>query len=67
MPMFTIPKWLSSRLDKLKGPPDPVKGCRVYKEASCSHVDGPLCDYPTCSIQQDYVQENPVIPIARIP
>lgn len=29
---------------------DPVKGCDLYKEEGCSHVDGYLCDYPDCSM-----------------
>jgi len=33
---------------------DPVKGCDVYKNIGCAHVDGFLCDYPNCSILKDY-------------
>jgi hypothetical protein len=33
---------------------DPVKGCDVYKNIGCSHVDGFLCDYPNCSILKNY-------------
>jgi hypothetical protein len=33
---------------------DPVKGCDVYKDIGCTHVDGFLCDYPNCSILKDY-------------
>lgn len=29
---------------------DPVKHCPVYKAEGCSHVDGYLCDLPSCSI-----------------
>lgn len=34
--------------------PDPVKGCDLYKEKGCSHVDGYLCDYPDCSMLKEY-------------
>ena len=36
---------------------DPVHSCEVYKDkanGSCAHVDGPLCDFPKCSILDDY-------------
>jgi hypothetical protein len=33
---------------------DPVKGCDVYKDIGCTHVDGFLCDYPNCSILKGY-------------
>ncbi len=29
---------------------DPVKHCAVYKKTGCSHVDGMLCDFPSCSM-----------------
>lgn len=38
-------------------PTDPVKHCKVYKDkanGSCAHVDGPLCDFNTCSIRLNY-------------
>lgn len=31
--------------------PDPVKHCKVYKEFGCAHVDGPLCNVNTCTIE----------------
>lgn len=33
---------------------DPVKHCELYKEQGCSHVDGFLCDFPSCSMRADY-------------
>ena len=33
---------------------NPVKYCEVYKNEGCCHVDGLLCDYPNCSILEDY-------------
>lgn len=33
---------------------DPVKECKLYKEQSCSHVDGFLCQYNTCQMRKDY-------------
>lgn len=37
---------------------DPVKHCPVYKNEGCSHVDGYLCDYPSCSIVKEYMKEE---------
>ena len=37
---------------------DPVKGCAVYRNIGCSHVDGFLCDYPNCSIMKDYMMNE---------
>lgn len=36
---------------------DPVKGCELYKNIGCTHVDGILCDFPTCKMLKDY-KEN---------
>ena len=33
---------------------DPVKHCTLYKEEGCSHVDGILCDFDTCSMRINY-------------
>jgi hypothetical protein len=33
---------------------DPVKRCRVHKDMGCSHVDGPICTYPSCSALVEY-------------
>lgn len=33
---------------------DPVHGCELYRNEGCSHVDGYLCDFPKCSILNDY-------------
>ena len=38
----------------LKGYNDPVKECKLYKDQSCSHVDGFLCQYNTCQMRKDY-------------
>ena len=37
---------------------DPVKYCEVYKREGCSHVDGPLCDFPNCSIRLSDLQKK---------
>lgn len=37
---------------------DPVKQCPVYKDEGCTHVDGYLCDYPKCSIVEQYLDER---------
>lgn len=33
---------------------DPVRGCNVFKEEGCAHVDGLLCDYPDCDILKEH-------------
>lgn len=30
---------------------DPVYNCKVYTKIGCSHVDGLLCDFKTCSLR----------------
>lgn len=37
---------------------DPVHNCKLYKEQGCSHVDGMLCDFPNCSMNNEYVKEK---------
>lgn len=34
-----------------KSKTDPVYRCAVYKTVGCAHVDGPLCDLTTCTIE----------------
>lgn len=45
--------WLRKIWDKIKGISynDPVKHCPTYKDSGCVHVDGLLCDFPNCGIQ----------------
>ena len=35
---------------------DPVKHCDLYKNEGCTHVDGFLCDYDTCTMRLDYIK-----------
>jgi hypothetical protein len=44
---------------------DPVKGCDVYKNIGCAHVDGFLCDYPNCSILKDYKMNERIQELAE--
>lgn len=40
---------------------DPVYSCELYRDreaGSCAHVDGPLCDFPECSMLAEYKQRN---------
>lgn len=30
----------------------------VDKKEGCAHVDGYLCDYPECTMNTDYVNQN---------
>ena len=46
--------WLKRIFDRGN---DPVYSCDLYRDkaaGSCAHVDGPLCDFPGCSMLADY-------------
>ena len=45
---------ISEILRVFDGYPDPVYECDLYKAKGCSHVDGFLCDFPECSMNNDY-------------
>ena len=36
---------------------DPLKDSQVYKKLGCSHVDGLLCDFPNCSLNNEFINE----------
>lgn len=51
--------WLKALFDRSS---DPVHSCDLYRDraaGSCAHVDGPLCDFPTCSMLADYRAAKP--------
>lgn len=55
-------KWLHNLLND---PTDPVKHCDLYKDkaaGSCAHVDGPLCDFPGCSMLRNYREGTTIAP-----
>lgn len=40
---------------------DPVYSCDLYLDkvtGSCVHADGPLCDFPKCSMHAEYQQNK---------
>lgn len=39
---------------------DPVARCQVHKTFGCAHVDGPLCDFPKCSIRHDALRTQAI-------
>lgn len=50
--------WLKRLFDRST---DPVYSCDLYRDksaGSCAHVDGPLCDFPKCSMLADYRREK---------
>ena len=54
----------SRRVDAMK---DPVHSCDLYRDksaGSCAHVDGPLCDFPECSMLADYRAQKEGMTIA---
>lgn len=56
--------WLKRLFDRSI---DPVYSCDLYCDksvGSCAHVDGPLCDFPECSMLADYRQQKEGMTIA---
>lgn len=57
--------WLKRLFDRST---DPVHSCDLYRDksaGSCAHVDGPLCDFPECSMLADYRQQKEGMTIAE--
>lgn len=48
-----IKSWLISLSDD-----DPVQHCELYRDKGCSHVDGILCNYPHCILNDEYIKEK---------
>jgi len=56
--------WLKRIFDRSN---DPVYSCDLYldkKAGSCAHVDGPLCDFPQCSMLAEYMAQKEGMTIA---
>ena len=51
-------KSVTKIVDLLLHYPDPVKSCNLYKDKGCSHVDGLVCDFPKCSMNNQYNKES---------
>ena len=50
--------WLKRLFDRSN---DPVHSCELYRDksaGSCAHVDGPLCDFPKCSMLADQTKDD---------
>lgn len=57
--------WLKRIFDRSA---DPVHSCDLYRDkeaGSCAHVDGPLCNFPECSMLADYRQQKEGMTIAE--
>lgn len=57
--------WLKRLFDRSN---DPVHSCDLYRDksaGSCVHVDGPLCDFPKCSMLAEYKQQREGMTIAE--
>lgn len=37
---------------------DPVKHCGLFRERGCSHVDGPICNFPDCEEYKSWKYRN---------
>ena len=56
--------WLKRIFDRSD---DPVYSCDLYRDksaGSCAHVDGPLCDFPECSMLAEYRRHKEGMTIA---
>lgn len=55
-----ISKWYKKLLNWLEHltDEDPVQHCELYRDKGCSHVDGPLCDYPHCIMNDEYIKRK---------
>ena len=40
---------------------DPVTECDLYKDKGCVFVDGPFCDFPYCTMNNEYVMKNVMV------
>ena len=40
---------------------DPIKECDLYKEKGCVFVDGPFCDFPYCTMNNEYIMQNVIV------
>ena len=47
--------WITKLFDRSD---DPVYSCELYTELGCSHVDGPLCDFPQCSMLSNHKESK---------
>jgi hypothetical protein len=55
--------WITKIFDRSN---DPVYSCDLYRDieaGSCAHVDGPLCDFPICSMLAEYRESKEGITI----
>lgn len=41
--------------------PDPVYSCQLYKDKDCVFVDGLFCDFPKCSMNENYLKKDVII------
>lgn len=37
---------------------DPHEHCTYHRNQGCFYIGGPLCNYPDCGIEQDYLNRN---------
>jgi len=35
---------------------DPIKDCQLYNDKGCSYIDGFLCNFPSCSMNEEYIK-----------
>ncbi len=40
---------------------DPVKHCKLYNERGCVFVDGAFCDFPKCTMNENFMKPNVLV------
>lgn len=48
-----IINWLEHLTDD-----DPVQHCELYRDKGCAYVDGMLCDFPYCRLNEEYIKSK---------
>lgn len=56
--LMTIVAFIKKVRKIFTGHTDPAKNCGFHKSFGCSHVDGPLCDFPCCSMFKEWYKKK---------
>ena len=51
--------FLGKIVDAFRGRGDPLRECAMYRDKRCCHVDGIMCDFPVCDMNQEHVANPP--------
>ena len=51
--------FLGKIVDAFRGRGDPLRECGMYRDKGCCYVDGPMCDFPVCDMNQEHSDNQP--------